>query len=147
MIQKGDLTVIEFDTYRCISVEDGYAYLKNIQHEQGRPKKMRQALVPYFDDSGVFHVPEIPKVKKNYSRIHLNKLVRANTDMPISRTFSALLHEWLESSICDMVAWAEENAKTCNHNKISAQHLYWWQLGQQQDPSGLWPMQEDYVKR
>lgn len=146
MIKKGALTVMDYQTYTCVDIKDGYAYLKNVLHEQGRPKKVKLALVPYFDDEGVFHVPEQPKIKKNYSRIHLNQLVRATTDMPVSRTFSALLHEWIESSVSDMVAWAEENAKKRKHKKISAQHLYWWQLGQQQDPNGLWPMQEDYVK-
>ena len=40
MIQKGQLTVIDMETYTCIDVKDGYAYLKNVLHEQGRPKKM-----------------------------------------------------------------------------------------------------------
>ena len=39
MIQKGQLTVIDMETYTCIDVKDGYAYLKNVLHEQGRPKK------------------------------------------------------------------------------------------------------------
>ena len=146
MILKGALTVIDFETYLCFSVEDGVAHLKNVLHEQGRPKQMAQHLVPYFDEEGVFITPEKPKKKKYNSRVSLNQLIRTATDMPISHSFTALLHEWLEGSIADMVAWAEENAISLNHQRISAQHMYWWELNANQETKGHWPNQEDYVK-
>ena len=60
MIQKGQLTVIDMETYTCIDVKDGYAYLKNVLHEQGRPKKMLQHLVPYFTEDGEFNHSKVP---------------------------------------------------------------------------------------
>ena len=40
MIEQGDLTIIGTTTYLCIKIEDGFAYLKNVLHEQGRAKKV-----------------------------------------------------------------------------------------------------------
>ncbi len=146
MIQKGQLTVIDFETYTCIDVVDGYAHLKNVLHEQGRPKKLLQHLVPYFNEQGEFIEPKQPKKKKYNSRVSLNQLIRNATDMPISHSFTALLHEWLEGAITDMVAWSEANAITKGHHRISAQHVYWWELSANQDTKGYWPTQEEYVK-
>lgn len=146
MIQKGQLTVIDMETYTCIDVKDGYAYLKNVLHEQGRPKKMLQHLVPYFTEDGEFIEPKQPEKKKYSSRISLKQLINNSTEMPVSRSFVSLLSEWLEGAISDMVVWAEDNANAKNHQRISAQHLYWWELSHTQEPNGHWPSQEDYVK-
>ena len=41
MIQKGQLTVIDFETYTCIDVVDGYAHLKNVLHVQDNANVQR----------------------------------------------------------------------------------------------------------
>ena len=84
MIEKGQLTVIDFNTYNCMKIEDGYAYLKDVTNDNGRYKKVAHELVPYFAEDGTFIVPEKPVLKKNNSRISVNQLVRNATDMPIS---------------------------------------------------------------
>tara|TARA_R110002012_G_scaffold299778_1_gene499060 strand:- start:4219 stop:4665 length:447 start_codon:yes stop_codon:yes gene_type:complete len=147
MIEKGQLTVIDFNTYNCMKIEDGYAYLKDVTNDNGRYKKVAHELVPYFAEDGTFIVPEKPVLKKNNSRISVNQLVRNATDMPISRTFSALLHEWIEGAVTDMVCWAENNAKELNHKRISAKHIYWWELSANQEPNGHWPSQEEYIRK
>ena len=49
MIQQGEMTIIDTVTYRCIQIDsEGYAHLKNILHEQGRPKKYYRSIVPIF---------------------------------------------------------------------------------------------------
>ena len=39
MIQKGQLTVIDMETYTCVDVKDGYAYLKNVSSRTRQTKK------------------------------------------------------------------------------------------------------------
>ena len=63
MIQQGDMTIIETTTYRCIRIDsEGYAHLKNILHEQGRPKLIKQQYCPYILEGQVI-IPEKPEPK------------------------------------------------------------------------------------
>ena len=58
MIKKGDLTVIDRITYSVIRIEEGTAHLKDVVNPQGRPRKMKVELVPYFNEEGEFIIPE-----------------------------------------------------------------------------------------
>ena len=64
MIQQGEMTIIDSITYRCLKIdEQGYAHLKNILHEQGRPKLVLQKYCPYIKDNQII-VPEKPKYQR-----------------------------------------------------------------------------------
>ena len=65
MIQAGEMTIIDTITYRCIKIDDeGYAHLKNILHEQGRPKLVLQKYCPYIKDNAIV-IPEKPQIPKH----------------------------------------------------------------------------------
>ena len=64
MIEVGGLTVIDFKTYTCIDIDnDGYAHLKDVTTTQGRPKKMKATLVPYFENGSFLNLN--PNLLKN----------------------------------------------------------------------------------
>ena len=91
MIKKGDLTVIDRITYSVIRIEEGTAHLKDVVNPQGRPRKMKVELVPYFNEEGEFIIPEKPSLPKfnRSGKISLRAMVKEYTDMPISRDFIA----------------------------------------------------------
>ena len=145
MIERGQLTIIGSNTYRCIKIEEGYAYLKNILHEQGRATKVKVEECPYIEND-VLIVPEkkIEKKPRTRSKINLSTLMKENTDLQISRSTKNFLMEWVETAIANQVNLAEKNAIRLGHSRITAAHIYW--LETNTDIEGYWKDNEDYVK-
>ena len=148
MIKKGGLTVIDMVTYTCLKIENGKAYLKDITSTQGRPKVMDVRYVPYFTEDGIV-VPEKPEPKqvKIATKLNLRKILKEEIDMPMTNDAIRFLSEWAETAICQMASWAEDNAQKLNNNKITAAHIYWWDLHPNQTTEGYWPSQINYSSR
>jgi len=148
MIEVGKLTVIDFKTYTCIRIdEEGYAHLKDITTEQGRPKKMKAKFVPYFNENKEFIVPEPEPVEKYRikTRLNLKNIVKDEVDMPISNSTIRLLSEWCNTALRNMIVNAQRNAILKGSKTINAAHVFWMETNMQVE--GYWPDQIDYVKK
>ena len=145
MIEKGQLTMIGTNTYLCIKIEEGFAYLKNILHEQGRAKKIKVDECPFVKDNQLI-VPEKIVVKKprTKSKVNLSSLIRENTDLQISRSAKNFLMEWLETAVANVVSNAEKNAIRLGHSRITAAHIYWVETNYAVE--GYWKDNENYIK-
>lgn len=145
MIEQGQLTMIGTNTYRCIKVKEGYAYLKNILHEQGRATKVKVEECPYIEND-VLIVPEkkVEKKPRTRSKLNLSNLMKEHTDLQISRSAKNFLMEWVETAIANQIASAERNAIRLGHGRLTAAHFYW--LETNHDVEGYWKEHEDYIK-
>lgn len=149
MIEVGQLTLIttngKTDTYSCIKIENEMAFLKNILHEQGRPKKIPVKECPYMD-SGVLITPEKVVVKKprTRSKINLTAIMKSNTDLQISRTAKNFLYEWAETAIANVIANAEQNALERGDARITAAHIHWLETNERVE--GYWKTNEQYIR-
>ena len=86
MIQQGEMTMIGSVTYRCLKIDsEGYAHLKNIIHEQGRPKLVLQKYCPYIVNGNLV-VPEKPVYQrpKPATKINVTKLIKQNIEFEFS---------------------------------------------------------------
>ena len=145
MIEQGEMTIIDAITYRCIKIEDDYALLKNIIHEQGRPKKVKREYCPYIRD-GELIVPEkpqpIPYVRK--TKINVTALIKENTDLVISNEAKYFLTEWVETAISNLIANAEQNAIKRGDSRITAGHIFWLETNNL--PNGYWKENREYMQ-
>ena len=117
MIQQGEMTIIETTTYRCLKIDsDGYAHLKNILHEQGRPKLILQKYCPYVVDGQI----------------------------QISNSAKYFIAEWVETALANLVSNAHRNAELREDGRLTAAHFYW--LETNTAPNGFWPSNEKYMK-
>ena len=147
MIEIGGLTVIDFKTYSCIKIDkEGYAHLKDITTTQGRPKKMKAVLVPYFEN-GVFITPEPEPVEefKVKTKISVRKVAKEEVEMPISNSAIRLLSEWADTGIRNAIINAQRNAMSRGAKTIQAGDIYWLETNMQ--VSGYWPTQNEYAKK
>tara|TARA_R100000734_G_scaffold16102_1_gene12149 strand:+ start:718 stop:1164 length:447 start_codon:yes stop_codon:yes gene_type:complete len=147
MIQQGQMTIIDSITYRCLKIdEQGYAHLKNIMHEQGRPKLVLQKYCPYITKDGDYVVPEKPVYQrpKPSTKINVSKLIRDNIDLPITNEAKFFITEWVETAIMNLMANAEENAINRGDSRITAAHFYW--LETNTSPNGYWPDNSKYMQ-
>ena len=144
MIQQGDMTIIGTTTYRCLKIENGMAHLKNILHEQGRPKVVEQKYCPYVLDGKVI-VPEKPKPKPipRTTKINVTQLIKDTTDLTVSNDAKYFISEWVETAIANMVSNAEENALMMGHSRLTAAHFFW--LETNTAPNGYWPENKEYM--
>ena len=136
MIQQGEMTIIDTVTYRCIQIDsEGYAHLKNILHEQGRPKKVLQKYCPYIQD-GQLIIPEKPKYKPppRTTKINVTQIIKENTN----------LSEWVETAICNLISNAEQNAIFRGDNRIDAGHIFWLETNSL--PDGYWKENKKYMQ-
>ena len=147
MIEVGGLTVIDFKTYSCIDIDnDGYAHLKDVTTTQGRPKKMKATLVPYFKDKEfITPEPEPAEKYKMNTTFSLRKIATSETDLSISHGAIRLLKEWTDTAIRNMVANAERNAVIRGKDTIEAAHFFWLETNMQVE--GYWPDHNDYAKK
>lgn len=146
MIQQGDMTIIETTTYRCIKVDkEGYAHLKNILHEQGRPKLIKQKYCPYILEGQVI-TPEKPAPQPipRLTKINVTKLIKENTDLTISNSAKYFITEWVETALSNLVSHAAKNAISRGDRRITAAHFYWMETNT--SPEGYWPENEEYMK-
>ncbi|BCV03178.1 MAG: hypothetical protein CM15mV62_480 [uncultured marine virus] len=145
MIEQGDLTIIGTTTYLCIKIEDGFAYLKNVLHEQGRAKKVKVNECPFIKDNELI-IPEKEIIKKprTKSKVNLTSLIKENTDLQISRSAKNFLMEWLETAVANVVSNAEKNAIRLGHSRITAAHIHWLETNQVVE--GYWKENERYVR-
>lgn len=145
MIQQGEMTIIDAITYRCLKVEDGYAHLKNIIHEQGRPKLVNAEYCPYIRD-GELIVPEQPKPERysKKTKINITSLIKENTDLVVSNDAKYFITEWVETAISNLIANAEESAISRNDKRITAAHFYW--LETNEVPVGYWIENMKYMQ-
>jgi histone H3/H4 len=145
MIQQGEMTIIDAITYRCLKVEDGYAHLKNIIHEQGRPKLVKAEYCPYIRD-GELVVPEQPKPERysKKTKINITSLIKENTDLVVSNDAKYFITEWVETAISNLIANAEESAINRNDKRITAAHFFW--LETNEIPVGYWPENMKYMQ-
>ena len=99
MIQQGDMTIIDTTTYRCLKIDtDGYAHLKNILHEQGRPKLVLQKYCP---NSAKYFIAE-------WAETALSNLVNNAHQNAISRgdkRITAAHFYWLETNDPPLGYW------------------------------------------
>jgi|TARA_R100000329_G_scaffold51841_1_gene47774 histone H3/H4 len=147
MIEKDAFTIINNKTYQCVKIENGFAYLRNILSDRGKFLKLRVEQVPYLDENNKLIKPPKEKINRFRSTLNFKKMLCQETDLKISRDALVLMKEWLETSLADMIAYAEENALSRGDNTITAAHVYWWELSENQDTTGYWPEQIDYVRR
>ena len=146
MIQQGEMTIIETTTYRCLKIDsDGYAHLKNILHEQGRPKLILQKYCPYVVD-GQIVIPEKPPVIKHkpMTKLNVTALIRENTDLQISNSAKYFIAEWVETALANLVSNAHRNAELREDGRLTAAHFYWMETNTA--PNGFWPSNEKYMK-
>lgn len=146
MIEQGQMTIIETVTYRCIKVDkEGYAHLKNILHEQGRPKLVLQKYCPYIKD-GQMVIPEKPQPKqhKPTTKLNVTNLIRENTDLQISNQAKYFIAEWIETAICNLVSNAHNSAVARGDSRLTAAHFYW--LETNTSPVGYWPSNTEYIQ-
>tara|TARA_R100001510_G_C7653556_1_gene211822 strand:- start:183 stop:632 length:450 start_codon:yes stop_codon:yes gene_type:complete len=146
MIQAGEMTIIDTTTYRCIKIdEEGYAHLKNILHEQGRPKLVLQKYCPYLKDNAIV-IPEKPQIPKHKpkTKVNITKLFKENTDLQVSNQARYFVGEWVETALCNLIANAEENAISRGDSRITAAHFFW--LETNTAPNGYWPSNMKYMK-
>ena len=147
MIAVGGLTVIDFKTYSCVKIDmEGYAHLKDITTTQGRPKKMKAVLVPYFEN-GVFITPEPEPVEefKVKTKISVRKVAKEEVEMPISNSAIRLLSEWADTGIRNAIINAQHNATIRGGKTIQAADVYWLETNNQ--VRGYWPTQNEYAKK
>ncbi len=147
MIEVGGLTVIDFKTYSCVKIDmEGYAHLKDITTTQGRPKKMKAVLVPYFEN-GVFITPEPEPVEefKVKTKISVRKVAKEEVEMPISNSAIRLLSEWADTGIRNAIINAQHNAIIRGGKTIQAADIYWLETNNQ--VRGYWPTQNEYAKK
>lgn len=147
MIEVGGLTVIDFKTYSCVKIDmEGYAHLKDITTTQGRPKKMKAVLVPYFEN-GVFITPEPEPVEdfKVQTKISVRKVAKEEVEMPISNSAIRLLSEWADTGIRNAIINAQHNAMIRGGKTIQAADIYWFETNNQ--VRGYWPTQNEYAKK
>jgi len=146
MINQGEMTIIDTVTYRCIKIdEDGYAHLKNVIHEQGRPKKVLQKYCPYIAD-GKLIVPEKPKAEPmpRVTKVNITKIVKENTDLVVSNEAKYFLAEWVETAVSNLIANAEQNAIKKGDSRITAGHIFW--LESNNLPNGYWKENREYMQ-
>ena len=146
MIQQGEMTIIGTTTYRCIKIDkEGNAHLKNIIHEQGRPKIVKQKYCPYIVDGQVI-VPEKPEPKPipRTTKINVTQLIKENTELTISNSAKYFISEWVETAISNLIANAEENAINRGDKRITAGHFFW--LETNNAPNGYWKENEKYMQ-
>ena len=146
MIQQGEMTIIDTTTYRCIKIDkEGNAHLKNILHEQGRPKIVKQKYCPYIVD-GQLIVPEKPKPKPipRTTKINVTQLIKENSELTISNSAKYFISEWVETAIANLIANAHENATMRGDKRITAAHFYWMETNTA--PNGYWKENEEYMQ-
>jgi len=145
MIEQGEMTIIESVTYRCIKVYEGVAHLKNILHEQGRPKLIQQKYCPYIED-GQMIIPEKPEQVKHKAstKINITALIKENTDLQISNSAKYFIAEWVETALSNLVSSAHNNAVAREDSRLTAAHFYWMETNT--SPKGFWPSHEKYMK-
>jgi len=146
MIQQGEMTMIGSLTYRCLKVDsEGYAHLKNIVHEQGRPKLVLQKYCPYIVNGNLV-VPEKPVYQrpKPTTKVNVTKLIKQNIDLPITNEAKFFITEWVETALMNLMANAEQNAIKRGDSRITAAHFYW--LETNTSPNGYWPDNIEYMQ-
>jgi len=145
MIKQGEMTIIDAITYRCLKVEEGHAHLKNIIHEQGRPKIVLAEYCPYIRD-GELIVPEKPEQEKysKKTKINITSLIKENTDLVVSNDAKYFITEWVETAICNLIANAEESAISRHDKRITAAHFFWMETNE--CPIGYWPENMKYMQ-
>ena len=146
MIQQGEMTIIDAITYRCLKIdEDGYAHLKNILHEQGRPKLVLQKYCPYIKDNKII-VPEKPVYKKPKptTKINVTQLIKETTDLQVSNEAKYFITQWVETAIANLISNAEENATIRGESRLTAAHFFW--LETNTAPNGYWPSNTEYMQ-
>lgn len=146
MIKAGEMTIIGTTTYRCLKIdESGYAHLKNILHEQGRPKLVLQKYCPYLKDNKII-IPEKPKYQrpKPTTKVNVTKLIKETTDLQISNEAKYFITQWVETAISNLVSNAEGNAIKRGDSRLTAAHFFW--LETNTAPDGYWPENTEYIK-
>lgn len=146
MIEQGEMTIIGTLTYRCIKVDtEGYAHLKNILHEQGRPKLVLQEHCPYIVE-GKLIIPNKPAAVKYKpaTKINVTALIKENTDLQISNSAKYFIAEWVETAMNNLVAQANKSAISRGDSRLTAAHFFW--LETNTSPIGYWPTNEKYMK-
>jgi len=146
MIEQGQMTIIDTVTYRCIRIDnEGYAHLKNILHEQGRPKLVLQKYCPYVED-GQIVIPEKPKAEthKPTTKINVSQLIKENTELQVSNQAKYFISEWVETAICNLISNANQSAISRGDSRLTAAHFYW--LETNTSPIGYWPSNIEYMQ-
>ena len=147
MIEVGGLTVIDFKTYTCLTIDDeGMAHLKDVTTTQGRPKKMKAHLVPYFEEGNfITPEPEPVEIYKIKTRLNIKNIIKGEVEMPISNSTVRLLSEWCNTALRNMIINAQQNALIKGSKTINAAHVFWMETNMQVE--GYWPENIDYVKK
>ena len=146
MIKEGELTIIDSNTYSCVKIEDGVAHLRDVSVETGgRNKLVKVAECPYVEN-GKLIVPEKiePPKYKGKTKVNLTRLLKEITPLTVSTKAKWFLAEWVETAVANLVANAEESAKSLGHRRITEAHLYW--LETNEIPVGHWPSNLEYLK-
>tara|TARA_R110002167_G_scaffold233600_1_gene438810 strand:+ start:3904 stop:4347 length:444 start_codon:yes stop_codon:yes gene_type:complete len=146
MIEQGEMTIIDTVTYRCIKVDaDGYAHLKNILHDQGRPKLILQKYCPYIENNQIV-IPEkpVPEKYKPATKINITALIKESTGLQVSNSAKYFIAEWVETALSNLVSSANNNAVARGDNRLTAAHFFW--LETNNSPEGYWPSNEKYMK-
>ena len=146
MIEQGEMTIIGTLTYRCIKIDtEGYAHLKNILHEQGRPKLVVQKYCPYIEE-GKLIVPDKPAPVKHKpaTKLNITALIKENTDLQVSNSAKYFIAEWVETAMNNLIAQANKSAISRGDSRLTAAHFFW--LETNTSPIGYWPSNEKYMK-
>lgn len=149
MIEVGGLTIIVRDgkrhTFRCLKIENGVAFLKNVLHDQGRPTQIPVKECPYMENGKLIVPEKVVEVRpRTRSKLNLTSLMKENTDLQISRTAKNFVYEWAETAIANIIANAEQNALERGDARITAAHIHWIETNHR--VSGYWKENEDYIK-
>jgi len=146
MIEQGQMTIIDTITYRCIRVDsEGYAHLKNILHEQGRPKLVLQKYCPFVKDGKIIK-PERPPAEKHKptTKINVTQLIKENTDLQVSNQAKYFISEWVETAITNLITNADRSAIERGDSRLTPAHFFW--LETNTAPIGYWPSNIEYIE-
>jgi len=119
--------MIDGVTYHVVRIQNGMAFMHNVNHYKGRPRQMLATKVPYFDESGVLITPkdeatQIPP-RKYVSKVNIKEIIKENTDLQVSKKAVMFIHEQLEF-ICEyLIINANETALKHNHTRIGPEHV------------------------
>tara|TARA_R100001463_G_scaffold72014_2_gene125870 strand:+ start:2743 stop:3183 length:441 start_codon:yes stop_codon:yes gene_type:complete len=145
MIEINDFTIIDNEPYTCIKIEEGIAYMKKVSETRGRYMQMAAHMVPYFKDGDLI-IPEKPKREKSITglKIPIAKLLREETNMPVSRNLVKFVHEHITDLVTELAWCAKENAEEYGDKTLKPSHWYFLQIPPDAG-YGYWAENNEYM--
>lgn len=140
----GDFTPIDSDIYAIMIIEWPFLRLR-MPSGRGPYRTLHYSKVGYFEE-GKLKFPEYerPKEYNHNGKININKLIREETDMTVSRELVEFAHEHILTLICQLAGIAAHNAKHKGDKRLRPAHWYRLELSPNQG-LGYYKANDDYI--